>query len=146
MAYIPEGAKWYVAEIIEELVVEGDSRNVVHKNLVLIRADSPDDAYAKALEIGRQDEGSYTNPSGSLVSASFRGLGHLDVVHDSLEHGAELLYERKTAVPEEEIQKWLLTREQLPLFRDPQPPPDYPNYAAKDILEEAKAVVSQRER
>jgi Domain of unknown function (DUF4288) len=146
MTYIPHGAQWYIAEIIEEIVVEGDSRNVVHKNLVLIRSDSPDDAYAKALEIGHQGEGSYTNPSGRLVSTRFRCLGHLDVIHDSLEHGAELLYERKTAVPEEEIQKWLLTREQLPLFRESQPPPDYPDYGSKDILEEAKAIAdSDRE-
>jgi hypothetical protein len=140
MTYIPDGAHWYIAEIVEEIVVEGDSRNVVHKNLVLIRSDSPEGAYARALEIGNQGEGSYTNPNGRLVSTRFRGLGHLDVIHGSLEDGAELLYERKTAVPEEEIQRWLFTREQLPLFREPQPPPDYPNYASKDILEEAEAI------
>lgn len=146
MTYIPLGAKWYIAEIIEEIVVEGDSRNVVHKNLVLIRSDSPDGAYARALEIGHQGEGSYTNPNGSLVNTSFRGLGHLDVIHGSLEDGAELSYERKTAVPEEELQQWLLSREQLPLFLEPQPLPDYPNYASKDILEEAKSIAdSDRE-
>jgi hypothetical protein len=92
MVYVPEGAGWYVAEIIEEITVGGDPRNVVHRNLVLIRADSPDEAYTKALEVGGQHEGSYTNPDGRLVSTSFRGLSHLDVVHDGLEHGAELMY------------------------------------------------------
>jgi len=32
MAYIPTDAQWYVAEIVEQITVEGDSRNVVHKN------------------------------------------------------------------------------------------------------------------
>ena len=36
MAYIPTDAKWYVAELIEQITIEGDSRSVVHKNLVLI--------------------------------------------------------------------------------------------------------------
>lgn len=140
MVYVPQGAEWYVAEVIEEITVEGDPRNVVHKNLILIRADSPDDAYAKAMKIGGQHESSYSNPEGKLVRATFRGLGYLDVVHDDLEHGAELLYERKTAVREAEIQKWVLSREQLPLFRASQPAPDYPDYGSKDILEEAKAI------
>ena len=141
MVYLPQGAEWYVAEIIEEINVEGDPRNVVHRNLVLIRADSPDEAYTKALEIGRQHEGSYTNPDSRLVSTSFRGLSYLDVVHDSLEHGAELMYERKTSVPDEEICSWVLSKEQLPLFRDRGAASDYPDYASKEILEEAKTML-----
>jgi hypothetical protein len=141
MVYVPKDAKWYVAEIVEEVVVAGDPRNVVHRNLVLIRADSPDEAYAKALEIGSQHEGSYTNPDGRLVRTSFRGLSHLDVIHDGLEHGAELTYERKTSVPEEEISKWVLSKDQLPLFQDRGGKPDYPDYASKSILEEAEKLI-----
>ena len=141
MVYVPQGAEWYVAEIVEEIVVDGDPRNVVHRNLILVRADSPDDAYAKALEIGSQHESSYTNPDGRLVSTRFRGLSHLDVIHDALEHGAELMYERKASVPEEEISKWVLSKEQLPLFQDRGGKPNYPDYAAKDILEEAEKLI-----
>jgi hypothetical protein len=108
---------------------------------VLIRADSPDEAYAKAMNRGSERESSYSNPEGRLVKATFRGLGYLDVVHDDLEDGAELLYERKTTVPEEEIQKWVLNREQLPLFRDSQSSSDHPDYGSKDMLEEAKTVI-----
>lgn len=147
MGYVPQGAEWYVAEVVEEIVVESDPRNVVHKNLVLIRADSPDEAYTKALEIGRQHEGSYTNPDGKLVRTSSRGLSHLDVVHDGLEHGAELMYERKTSVPEEEIRSWVLPKEQLGLFQDRGGQAKYPDYASKDIVEEAKKLVgSYRKR
>ena len=40
MAYIPEDAKWYLADIVLEITIEDDPRNVVHTNLVLISADS----------------------------------------------------------------------------------------------------------
>src|SRR5437762_11462660 len=59
MAYIPENAKWYIATLIEEITVQGDARNVVHKNLVLVRADSPGEAYEKAQLLGKQAEASY---------------------------------------------------------------------------------------
>ncbi len=142
MVYVPQGAEWYVAEIVEEIIVEGDPRNVVHKNLVLIRADSADEAYTKSLEAGRQHEGSYKNPEGMLVSSTFRGLSYLDVIHDGLENGAELMFERKTSVPTEEISKWVLSKDQLPLFQDRGARPNYPDYASKDILEEAEKIIA----
>jgi hypothetical protein len=48
MAYIPDDAKWYIAEIIMECQIEDDPRNVVHINIVLVRADSPEEAFEKA--------------------------------------------------------------------------------------------------
>ncbi len=42
MGYIPEDAKWYIAELVMEFQIESDSRNVVHVTIVLIRADSPE--------------------------------------------------------------------------------------------------------
>jgi hypothetical protein len=53
MAFIPEGAKWYLAELVQELRVAGDSRNVIWRNLTLVRADSPEHAYQEALRLGR---------------------------------------------------------------------------------------------
>jgi hypothetical protein len=35
VAYIPKSAKWYLAEIVQQITVESDPRNVVHTNLVL---------------------------------------------------------------------------------------------------------------
>jgi hypothetical protein len=51
MAYIPADAKWYLADIVEQIAVQDDTRYVVHTNTVLIRADSPEDAYANAVEL-----------------------------------------------------------------------------------------------
>jgi len=38
MGFIPKDAKWYLAHIVEEIRVEGDHRNVVHTNQILVRS------------------------------------------------------------------------------------------------------------
>lgn len=45
--------QWYVADIIIEIVVQRDPRNVVHINTVLVRAANDEEAYLKAIELGR---------------------------------------------------------------------------------------------
>ena len=35
MAYIPSDAEWYIAELINEIAVEGETSNVVHRTFVL---------------------------------------------------------------------------------------------------------------
>jgi hypothetical protein len=90
MGYIPKDTKWYLADIVQEITVEGDPRNVVHTNLVLIRADSPEEAYEKAMELGTAGDQSWENADGKRVTFRFRGLRELNVIHDELEHGAEL--------------------------------------------------------
>src|SRR5260370_3823593 len=117
MAHIPPEAQWYVAELVVEITVEDDPRNVVHKNLVLIRADSPEEAYEKALSLGREAETFYENPAGKQVRFKFRGLSELNVIQDELDHGAELLYEQKVEVSDEEIKRWVLPKELLAVFQ-----------------------------
>lgn len=140
MAYIPENAKWYLATLIEEITVEGDNRNVVHKNLVLVRADGPEQAYENALDLGKNSEDSYENPEGKLVRIRFRGLRELNVVHDELEHGAELSYEESLRVSEEEIQSLLRRKEDLAIFQPIAPTPG-PDYSSGEVLEEAKRLI-----
>src|SRR5256885_6358255 len=101
MAHIPPGTNWYLAELIMEITVEQEQRNVVHRNLHLLRADTPDAAYQKAHELGRKSETSYTNVDDRIVNHQFRGLSGLSVIHDDLEDGAELRFEEMIAVPEE---------------------------------------------
>lgn len=136
MGYIPQDAKWYLADIVEQISVEGDSRNVVHSNLVLVRADSPEEAYQKALELGMAAEQTFENPEGNLVTIRFRGLRDLNVIHDDLEHGAELTYQEKLGMEEPEIAEWVRPKEDLGVFR-PIIPTKGPDYGSKEILEEA---------
>jgi hypothetical protein len=134
MAYIPKSAKWYLAEIVEQITVEGDPRNVVHTNLVLVRADSPEEAYQKAIELGAAGEQSYENPDGKGVTFRFRGLHDLSVIHDELEHGAELIYSEDPDLDEAAIRAWVNPKEELGVFL-PITPSTGPDYRAREIVE-----------
>jgi len=136
MTYIPKDAEWYVAEIVEQIIVEGDPRNVVHRNLVLVNAHSPDSAYDRAIDLGKEGESEYKNSAGQKVVIKFRGLGALNVVHDKLEHGAELRYIKDVSLHEAKIAELVKTKEQLSVFQDIQPTQG-PDYACKEIVDEA---------
>jgi Domain of unknown function (DUF4288) len=116
MGYIPPGAEWYLAEIVEEFRIAGESENIVHTNLVLVRADSPDEAFERAEQLGRELNMEYTNPEGKTVTVRYRGLRDLNVIHDKLEHGAELIYQKDVGMTEEELEKWVSSKEELGVF------------------------------
>jgi hypothetical protein len=93
VAYVPADAKWWLADLIVEFTFEGEVGNLVHYNLTLVRADSAEEAYSKSLRRGAENESTYTNSEGKLVTVRFRGLRNLYVISDDLEDGAELLYQ-----------------------------------------------------
>jgi hypothetical protein len=115
MAYVSPESKWYVAELIEEITIEGDPHNVVHRNVTLIYANSPEEAYGKALTLGKENEGSYENPERKLVRTKFWGLGELNVLHDDLKHGAQF-YQEQIGVPGEKLNRWVLPKKNLSAF------------------------------
>jgi Domain of unknown function (DUF4288) len=100
MGFVPADAEWYLAELVQELTVEQeltvqeDSRNVVWRNLTLVHAHSPDEAYEKALSLGRAGDTEYVNPSGKLVTTRFQGLSFIDVIHEKM--GPSSPFTRKT--------------------------------------------------
>ena len=113
MGFVPKDAEWYLAEIVQELTVADDPRNVVWRNLTLVHANSPDDAYEQAVRLGVSGDTEYLNPFGKLVTIRFRGLSFLDVIHDPLEHGAELMFQSNVGVAPDDLQKLLLAKEEL---------------------------------
>jgi hypothetical protein len=129
MAYIPKDAKWYIADLVMECQIEGEPRNVVHINIVLVRADSPEEAFQKAEELGKEGENSYLNPNNQQVIWLYRGLRDLQVIHDELEDGAELMYEEKIGISEDEVQAIVRAKSQLNVFKPYKPrdisKPDY---------------------
>lgn len=137
MAYIPDDAKWYIAEIIMECQIEDDLRNVVHVNIVLVRADSPEEAFEKAEELDHDDEDSYPNTDGKMVTFRYRGLRNLHVVHDELEHGGELMFEEEIGVREEDLRAMITLKSNLSVFQKFQPKHlSDPNYGSKKIMDE----------
>jgi hypothetical protein len=120
MAFIPKDARWYLADVVLEHAVEGDVRNVVHVNVHLIGANSPERAYEKACALGREAEQVYANSDGKEVRVVFRGLRDLNVIHEALEDGAELSYERHESVPEDRPAGWVSRKKSLAVFRQRQ--------------------------
>lgn len=143
MPYIPKDAKWYVAELVMECRIEGEPHNVVHVNIVLVRANSPEEAFKKAEELGREGEDSYLNYTNQKTVWTYHGLRDLNVIHDELEHGAELMFEEKIDISEDAVQDMITTKSQLNVFRpDKLGDSSRPNYGCKEIMEEALRMVS----
>jgi len=125
--------EWYLAELVMKITVADDPRNVVHQNLVLIKANSPDDAYEKAINLGKNEESSYTNPYGKVVQFTFEGLSGLDLIDEELGDGAELTFRSKVGVSDDQLHLMVLPRDRLHAFLPPMEA-EGPNYASGDIL------------
>ncbi|MDY6900023.1 MAG: DUF4288 domain-containing protein [Cyanobacteriota bacterium] len=146
MAYIPEDTEWYLAEIVMECKIEGEPRNVVHVNIILVRADSPQEAFEKAEQLGKEDKNSYLNSKNQQATWFYRGLRNLYVIHDDLEHGAELIFEEEIGIPEDKIQDMLKDKSELSVFRERQPrDSSKPDYANQEILEEVQKMMNTKE-
>ena len=133
--HIPEDATWYLAWLVQDITVEDDPRNVVHTSTRLIRADSPEEAYDKAMLLGSEEEATYENTQGKRVTITFRGLTDLNVIYEELEDGAELAFDEEVGVPEEEIGLMITEKENLTVFRNGGPP-EGPDYVDREIAEE----------
>ena len=108
--------RWYTAELVEEFLVEGVEGHLVHINMILVRADSPDGAYERALWFGGGGEDSYENPEGKRVTVRFRGLRSLNPVAGDLEEGDVLTWEEKAGLSEEDVAALVRNRENLGAF------------------------------
>ena len=58
----------------------------------------------------------------------------MNVIHDELEHGAELIYSEDTDMDEASIQGWITAKEELGIF-GPIQPSTGPDYRARDVVE-----------
>ena len=140
------GREWYVAALIMEITVDGQARNVVHRNFFLVSARTPKEAYDKALQLGHGGETVYDNPDGCRVQHKFRGIAQLDtLVAGELADGAELMFEQHVGVTEGQIQAWILPKERLWAFRQPESQgTDVPDYSSKEILARVTKMLSRR--
>ena len=143
MAFVPEETVWYLAQLIVEITVEGDLRNVVHVNYMLINASSPEEAYMKSLNLGEEHESTYLNPSGKIVRCSFKGLKNLTVIYDRLEDGSEIFYEELVAVDKKQMSQLIREKTSLGAFR-PITKSSGPDYASDEIQREAMNIVKHR--
>lgn len=138
MGYIPEGAEWYLAEIVQEIKIKGERKNVVHINTILIHARSPEAAYKKAVKLGKKGETSYKNTDGKKVRIIFRGLHDLWVIHDELEHGSELTYSEKIGLSKKEVKQLISQKKALWVFAPRQAARRKPNYMPRSVMKQLR--------
>ncbi len=146
MGHIPKDVEWFLAEIVLEIKVEGDSRNVVHNNWTLVRAHTAEEAYERAVQLGKGQESEYLNPEGKRVQFTFRGLRELSCIHDPLEHGSEITFEERIGISEDDVLKMLTPKTDLDVFKpwEPRKRGSCPDYAAKDVVEAVEAMGIKR--
>lgn len=143
-----QNPEWFLATVVMEISVEGETRNVVHRNLFLVSACSPEEAYDKALRLGHEGETTYGNPAGRGVRHSFRGIAELDTLVDGeLVDGAELAFEQHIGLSQEEIQALMPSKDRLGAFFQPGPrETDIPDYSSRDVLKGvAEMLLSERD-
>ena len=78
MYYLP-GTRWYIAELIEEVSVDGFPRQIIQRNARFIFAHSPEEAYEQALTL---DSNSQNDEK--VSHTRYWGLAHLNVVQEDL--------------------------------------------------------------
>jgi len=82
MADSPETARWFIAELVEELILDGNVKNVIHRKTRVIFADSHEDAYEKALSLSREHEPTYLNQTYNVPQVRYWGLNELSLVQE----------------------------------------------------------------
>jgi hypothetical protein len=108
--WIPKNMEWFLADIVEELKVGDAEGSTVWINTHLIKATSPEEAYEKALSVGKLCEQVWTNKDGEQVISRFRGLRDLLLIYENLEDGAEIMWEQQEDVSEQDIQEMIRPR------------------------------------
>jgi hypothetical protein len=116
LAYQPT-VKWYISyEILtfdyEDTSLQGEY--LVWENLILIRADDPDKAYAKAIEHGKSSEDEVTINE-KTGFCKFKGIKKLVPVYEELEDGAEIEW-REYELPPDELKALIPIKEELQAF------------------------------
>jgi hypothetical protein len=143
MGFIPKGAKWYLAELVVAILV-GRRKNVtVHINTVLVRGDSPVEAHQKALALGKGEEIRYDNTDGERVQFKFLGLRDLNVIHDDLEHGCELIYSERLGQTMSQAKAMVSRRQKLGVFA-PRVPSRAPDDTSGDIRRELEQAMKRK--
>jgi len=82
MSDSPENARWFIAELIEELILSGNVRNVVHRKTRVIFADSHQDAFEKALALSTEHEPSYLNQKHDAPQTRYWSFHELNLLSD----------------------------------------------------------------
>ena len=102
---------FYIAELVQECRVEGYATSLVWVNIHIIKADSDNEAYAKAIKLGKTHNQKYkAGEDARNARWIFRGIRDLIPIYEKIADGAEILFEAHERMTEKRIRKMLRTR------------------------------------
>lgn len=109
--------EWYLS--YEVLYFEYEDRSLqeeylVWENLILIKADSPEVAYKKAIRHGKDSEGEL-QINGHKGYCRFKGLKKLVPIYEEIEDGAEIEW-REYQLPKKSLEKLITPKKNLQAF------------------------------
>lgn len=138
--------QWFFADIVLEIQVEDDPRNVVHINTHLLKAKCAEEAFGKARKIGAENEDEYENSSGKKVTVRFRGLGELLPIYEKLEDGAEIWFKERIGLSDSEVAALVVNRRNLSVFKSREKV-DVPDYVPARIWQKLEDIgFAQKEK
>ena len=102
--WVPKDMEWFLADLIQQFTFM-DGSHSIYVNTILVKANSVEEAYEKALGFGEVYNHSFTNTDQEEVKVSFRGLRDL-----------YLIYEEYEEITEEQIAAMVTPKEKLRVF------------------------------
>jgi hypothetical protein len=97
------------------------------------------------MQLGKRANSRWRNPKGELVTHRFLGLRDLDVIHDPLEHGCEIMYEERLGMTRANTRKLVRKKRDLEAFLPVRPRPNRPDYSSKEIMDMVARELKKRE-
>ena len=115
-----ENGNWYIVELIEKCEpVERNENQDLRRvttwgNHYLIKAESPEEAFDKAVEIGKECEFKFTNTDNLEMEWIFVGIGDLLPIYENIiEDGVELMWNDYGFISNRRATRMALTKEEL---------------------------------
>lgn len=114
-----ENRNWYIVEIIEKCEPvsrneEKDLRRVATwGNHHLIKADSPQKAFDKAVKLGKEKNYKFINSEKIEMESMFVGIGELLPIYEDIEDGAELMWNNYGLISNRRTMKMPYTKKEL---------------------------------
>ena len=106
---------WYTARLIIRCEVKGlkEDSSLTDEQVRLIKAESADEAYEKALILGEGEEYEYINSLNEKVRWVFAGIAELEEIGKRMKDGIELSSKRSRVGS---VEKLIRPKEQLTVF------------------------------
>ena len=117
---IVNNGDWFLADIVERAEMVGDDKTNPNRrcltwtNAVLIHAISIDEAYDKAIKIGRKNYATrYKAASGKICNWKVLGLSSLTPIYEDIEDGAEIGFTDEGSIAAKTSERMIKSKKEI---------------------------------